>query len=216
MQRLKRKVTGYFKWRNLELQNLSKQGIEAADDYAELYILVRLLRMVPSAQPRHTTKTGHVDFFRVAASPSREWNNVSFFEVTNSQNQRLGIRTGLRVLCVDDGDVELDLVIVQTNGLVPPVRSSDVSSAAESKAHAGHISATVANEVIGKAARVFGLPVAMHRSQRPVERYCLVSLDGCSAGADTALAYQKIARRRFWRDLDGFLRETLDALGVAK
>src|SRR5438105_2213888 len=113
MTRLKRRVTKYFRWRKKTLATLGGSKI-ANDDFFELYVLARVVRQL---KPAPTIRRANDGKYVIAASPSPNWQDASYFEVIDSAGQRRGLRSGLEVQGLSGkGTAELDVSVVRLPG----------------------------------------------------------------------------------------------------
>lgn len=184
MSTIKRSVTDYFKQRKLLIRAMSGKGIRANSDFLELFVLRQVVAAAHRTAIRQTQ--GHV--FVVSAGPSPDWNGASYVELTTPSGKTFGARTGLEVGTHDGGRVELDCLVVPMPqpGSDGSVSSGSVSLAFECKAHKKNISATLANEVIGKAVRVWAGVRVPALAGRPA--YSVVSLTAATQGTASVLA----------------------------
>ncbi len=189
MTGLKRKATAFFKKRKLLLRSLANAGIRADSDLAELYVLSRLVQAADRVRVENAATQGSKRVFQVATSPSPDWTHGSRFVAVSPTGAKYALRTGLEVQTSDGGTVELDIVVVATSTLAgaSKVPSSACRFASEVKLHARSLSASVANEVLGKGVRVFSFPVPLLGNSSTVRAYCLVASNGLSANAAQAL-----------------------------
>jgi len=214
MRKLKSHVTGYFRRRHLRLRSITGKGLSRSDDFVELYVLACLLKYIHGAVPANL-EAGKT--FIVALSPSSNWSDASWFQCSGNSST-YGLRTGLEVTAfADPGTVELDVLFVNlSNPLGPDVPGSIVEAAFECKVHKRSIDQTKANEVIGKAYRVWGqLPVPLLSGPPDVQRYAVLSSSAATPKAGDALnsvaiAFEMLASASF----SGRLGKVVTALGL--
>jgi hypothetical protein len=207
---LKRAVSTYFNKRKVLLRTLSKKNIKKRDDFAELYVLMLFAEQSHHAQPANVQ---HAVYF-VATSPSPHWNGASYFILVGPTGRKYAARSGLEVHAADGGTVELDVLVVDISPhMNNAVNSTSVVTAAETKLHRRKLSASAANEVIGKAVRVFGFPA--HKHSTKVTRYCLVSANGISHNAAKGLTSANISTCGFGADLKRHVAATLATLRLS-
>lgn len=185
MTRLKGSVTRFFRHRGQVLRNLGGRRIRRDDDYLELYVLARVGDLL-GAQPEQTRAgSGGKSIFAVATSPSELWENASYLRASVGA-QQYGLRTGLSVSAITGpGTAELDVVLIALGPTVLRGRipATQVVAGMECKAHRRALQQPHAHETLGKAHRVFGLPVtARVRGTTTVEPYCVVTTSGAAAG----------------------------------
>jgi len=164
LRRIKTQVTKFFKDRKATLRGIGGGVVAERDDYLELFVLYELLVRCATPIARNLRTIGTRSHFVVALSPSRFWSRASFFECVASVGKRstFGLRTGLSVTSTNGPSrAELDVVIVE---LAPvqgdDVMASQVAAAIECKWHGDAVGAAVSDGVIGKAFRLWGLPLA--------------------------------------------------------
>jgi hypothetical protein len=116
MLAFKRRVSKYFTKRNLLLQKLNRKGISAEDDYAELYVLMRIVQLAKRGVVYLTTDYKGKRYYTVATSPSPKWSNASHF-LLNGKRGDYALRTGLEVKVSDGGTVELDVVLIEPSNI---------------------------------------------------------------------------------------------------
>lgn len=184
MRSLKAAVTRFFRQRRAAIETLNGLAL-TTDDFFELHVLVRFVQQQPGAALRNTALRAGRTVFRVAASPSPSWSRGSHF-VLKMLGSDVGLRTGLSVKDAA-ATVELDVVLVDIGALRDDsVPSGCVVAGVECKHHARAIQQPHANEALGKAYRVFGLPPGVVGTAGP-PRYAVVSLNGFSPNARAAL-----------------------------
>jgi hypothetical protein len=184
MTRLKLAVTRYFSTRKRELQALNGRRIRRNDDFFELYVLTRLAKAL-GATPEQVRAVGHRRVFTVACSPTARWVGISYMRAV-VHAKTYGLRTGLSVGAIrGPGTAELDLALLDLATLgAGQVPAASVEAGFECKAHRRALQQPHAHETLGKATRVFGVPVpARVAGATRVSRYCLVSLSGTAPGA---------------------------------
>jgi hypothetical protein len=210
----RRAVSQYFTRRNLALQKLKGGNKLAEDDFAEIYVLVRLLRQCQGGGTPRNTDVGKQGkkMFVVVTSPSPAWSTVSYFEL-RGRGAVHGARTGLQVEVKDTGTVELDVVLVAgVTDTMPGVKWQSVASALEVKNHGKKLTSTIADQTRGKASRIHQLPVPNHGDRHHTSRYCLVSVRGVSWNGKLSLESAGIDEVDFGNGLDAYLRRVLHAL----
>jgi hypothetical protein len=185
----KRQVTQYFRARNAELRLLGGARVRQDSDFLELYVLVRLTALA-QGEIRQTFQRGDSRVFRVAGSPSPNWKGASYIQIG-----ALAARTGLQVQC-GTATAELDVVLVdpaqvQAGGLVP---AEAAVAAFECKAYGGRVQLTHADQMIGKARRVWrDMPLKAVTSHGGVcQRFAGVALNGSAASVRDVLAAEGI------------------------
>lgn len=213
--RFRRRVTSYFRARHLLLQKVNGRSVQAEDDFAELYVLMRTLQLAHKGRVVSTRTIAGKSYYVVATSPSPSWAAASHFLLKGKHNE-YALRSGIEVRVVDTGTVELDIILVQpshVNG--NEVDGMAISAALEVKNHSKKISSTVADHVRGKASRMHvPLPVQDAGDPHKTSRYCLVARHPLSANATLSVASAKIAYCDFGASLDIYLRRLLGALQI--
>lgn len=186
----KRQVTRYFRARHAELRLLGGARVRQDSDFLELYVLVRLTELA-QGDVRQTFQRGGAKVFRVAGSPSPNWMDASYVQIG-----ALAARTGLQVQC-GAATAELDVVVidpaqVQAGGLVP---AGAAVAAFECKAYGGRVQLPHADQMIGKARRVWReMPLkAVTSPGGACQRFAGVALNGSAASVRDVLAAEGIA-----------------------
>lgn len=208
--RAKFAVTRYFKGRVAALRLLNNRRLKDDSDYFELYVLVRLARRGNGNVVATGKDSRGRPAFVVAGSPSPSWAKASYIEVKG-----LAARTGLEVQCAP-GAVELDVALVNpahVNIQADEVPARAVIAAFECKALKGKIKTTHANEIIGKAHRVWTLPLKLIKNGKATaHRYSAAGLNGATAGLDLVLAASGIGLADNLAEIDASIRKLLDVL----
>lgn len=184
---------GSYLMKSIGAPIVTKSGASlAADDYFELFVLARAMRLAGAkAIPRNTNAAGD---YVVTASPSASWANVSYLDLGTS-----AVRTGVEVLCSDGQNAEIDLGVIDLNAARAavkndtPIASSHVRAAVECKDHGRKASRTVAHEVLGKSHRLRKrLPGAAAPSPGNAPDVALATRSGVTPSAEKVLAAEKI------------------------
>ncbi|TMQ13278.1 MAG: hypothetical protein E6J91_18610 [Deltaproteobacteria bacterium] len=191
MTKLKLAVTRYFSARKRELQALNGRRIRRNDDFFELYVLTRLAKAL-GATPEQARAVGRRRVFTVATSPTERWVDISYMRAVVGA-KTYGLRTGLSVGAISGpGTAELDVVLLDLATTLPPGRvpAASVAAGFECKAHRRVLQQPHAHEALGKATRVFGMPVqARVAGATRVSPYCLVSLSGTAPSAQAVMQH---------------------------
>jgi hypothetical protein len=206
----KRAVTSYFRGRAATLRLLNRRRLSEASDYLELYVLVRLARLSKGSLVTKTLNSKGRRVFEVAGSPSPSWAKASYVMVKG-----MAARTGLQVQC-QPGSVELDVVLVVpslVDLIADRVPAKAAKAAFECKLLTGRLKTTHANEMLGKAHRVWALPVPNLTCGSSVAcAYTAIAPGGASAGLDLVLKTYGIGMAPDLASVDARVQEVLDAL----
>ncbi len=216
--RINRLVREFFTHRKYQLRAMNGKGVRRDADFLELYGLYRVVQAAPNFVTKGLKPGAQGrSVFVVALGPSSRWSEASWFEVTLA-DAVLGVRTGLEVCARTPevaGTVELDVVIARldTDPASGAVIEGEAIAGLECKAHSKTLTNTHANEMIGKAARVWGIPVpVLSLGEDEVERYAIVSMSTMSSNGMGAPQAQGI---RFCVAHDKDLAAHIDALWLA-
>jgi hypothetical protein len=188
MTNLKRAVTRYFGARKRELRALNDRRIRRNDDFFELYVLTRLAKML-GAVPEQARAVGRRSVFTVATAPTERWAGISYMRAAIGA-KNYGLRTGLSVGAISGpGTAELDVAVLDLTTLRSDrIPATSVEAGFECKAHRRVLQQPHAHEALGKATRVFGVPVpARGAGATRVSPYCVVSLSGTAPAAQSVM-----------------------------
>lgn len=190
MTKLKLAVTRYFSARKRELQALNGRRIRRNDDFFELYVLTRLAKTL-GATPEQARAVGRRRIFTVATAPTERWTGISYMRAVVGAKS-YGLRTGLSVGAISGpGTAELDVALLDLATLRPGrIPAASVEAGFECKAHRRVLQQPHAHEALGKASRVFGVPVpARVAGATRVSPYCVVSLSGTAPSAQAVMQH---------------------------
>lgn len=203
---LKRDVSKFFRKRKVVLRTLTGRGLKN-DDYFELYVLGRLVGKIA---PPPIVRQGAAGFL-VAVSPSPHFSNASFLEFTTNHGRTHAIRSGLEVQGRPArGTVELDVVVLTLRVPQPDqVGAAQIDAAIECKMHSRAIASGSANEVVGKAFRMWDLPVGRLNG---CERYAIASFTHASDNARRVLEASGVAFRLIGPALEDYLTQIVATL----
>lgn len=194
---------------------MRQQQITAEDDFAELYVLMRVLQRTKKSRVGLARIHAGKAYFVVATAPSPNWNAASHF-VTAGAGATVALRTGLEVFAPDTGTVEFDVVLVEASKVANNhVSDAGLLAALEVKNHTRRLSSTVADLVRGKASRIHvPLPVRDAGDTSRTSRYCLVAREGVSQNGMHSITSAGIANCDFGPTLDAYLAKLLSAFAM--
>lgn len=216
--KFRRRVSSFFSKRRLLLKNIRGNNVRAEDDFAELYVLLCLVNAASVSYPDRLKAGAKKRTFVVATSPSSQWASASHFVVETASDPKVsyGIRSGFQVQCHDTGTVELDLVIVPISSIIGDVvNGADIASAFEVKVHKRVLVSSLADQVLGKAVRVFDARKVPCYLPSKISRYCLVSARPISDNARRCLTGAGIEWCLFGPELERWIQRTITVLGLA-
>jgi hypothetical protein len=167
-------------------------GSLAPDDYFELFVLARALRLAgKKAVVANLDASG---YYVVTASPSASWAGVSYLDLGTSI-----VRSGVEVRCVDGENAEIDLGVLVPSAVQAAIQnrgavdSSDVRAAVECKDHGRRASRAVAHEVLGKTHRLRRRAgTAAHAQPGNAPDVALATRSGVTPSAAAVLRAEKI------------------------